>query len=242
VTTEYAGSAPRSLSKYEIRGKIGDLGRFDVRFTPHGPPHHLPRYRFCSGPGPTIHPGTVHGTIRFRAERGYTRAVASRAGAELETLPSQRCRYGERGHSKHPPQFVATLSADHEAGGPGTHFDAFRFAPGSRPPARRVFYEVADYEQLGSISVIRKIRLAADTSTFLLPNFATAPETAVIRPPAPFTGSATFARTPESTFSWAGDLAINFPGIDPLPLAGTDFRLSYCALRSCVDQESPAER
>jgi hypothetical protein len=83
--------------------------------------------------------------------------------------------------------------------------------------------------------------VAADTSTFSLPDFATSPETAVIQPPFPFTGSATFARTPESTFTWFGDLAVSFSGIDPLPLAGSGFRLHYCAIRGCVDEESTVE-
>jgi hypothetical protein len=242
ISAEYAGHAPRSVPGYEVRGKVGDLGDFDVHFTPHGQPRHLPRYGFCVGPGPTIQPGTVHGKIRFRGELGYTRADAGQAPAELETLPSQECRYGEPGHSKHPPRYTATFNADHETRGPGSHFEALRFAPGSRPAARRVFYEASVFEQRDGVRIIRKAHLATDTSTFRLPDFATAPENAVIQPPAPFTGSATFARTPESTFTWTGDLAVSFPGTDPVPLAGPDFRLSYCALRSCVAQESSTEQ
>jgi len=241
ATVEYEARAPRLRSKYEVRGKVASLGEFDVHFTPHGRPHHFHRYSFCAGPGPTIQGGTVHGTIRFEGERSYTRVVAHSASAELETMPSQRCHYGEAGHSKHPPRYTGTLEANHETGGPGIHFEALRFAPGSRPLARRVFFGASDYEQLGRIRVIRSVRLATDPSTFRLPGFATAPENAVIEPPAPFTGTATFARTPESTFSWTGDLAVAFPGIEPVALAGPDFRLHYCALRACVDQESKGE-
>jgi hypothetical protein len=244
ATTEYDTRSihPQTSGRFDVRGKVGELGSSDVHFTPRGKPRRFPRYRWCSGPGPTIQPGTVRGEIRFRGERGYTRVVAHIARAELETVPGQRCHYGESGHSKNPPRYTATFDANHETGGPGTHFEALRFAPGSRPPARRVFFQASDYEQLGSVRVVRQVRLATTTATFLLPNFATAPENAVIRPPAPFTGSATFARTPESTFTWTGDLAVRFPGIDPLPLAGPGFRLHYCALHSCIDQESPEER
>ncbi len=63
----------------------------------------------------------------------------------------------------------------------------------------------------------------------------------MIQPPAPFTGSATFSRTPESTFTWTGDLAVAFPGTNPLPLSGRASRLEYCALRSCIYQASPEE-
>lgn len=210
-----------------------------MRFTPHGQPHRLQRYSFCDGPGPTVQRGTVHGTIHFRGERGYTIADPHSAPAELEILPSQRCHYGELGHSKHPPRYTATLQVDDETGGPPvTRFEALRFAPGSRPPTRRVFYEASEYEQVGKVQVTRQVRLATDSSTFALPGFATSPEKAVVHPPAPFVGSATFARTPESTFDWTGDLAVAFPGVDPVPLIGADFGVHYCALRACVDQQS----
>jgi hypothetical protein len=239
---EYEAPAPRPQSRSEVRGKLGHLGSFNVHFTSRGEPRQLPRYSWCTGPGPTIQPGTVHGTIRFHGENDYTNAVAHHATAELETLPSQRCHYGETGHSKHPPRYTATLNADHETGGPGTHFEALRFAPGSRPATQVVFYAASDYEQVGPVRVTREVHISSPSSTFLLPDFPAAPENAVIRPPAPFTGSATLARTPESTFSWTGDLAVTFPGIDPLPLAGPDFRLHYCALHGCIEQESPSKR
>jgi hypothetical protein len=242
ASTEYESRAPASQPADEVRGSFSGLGSFDVHFTPRGPPHRFPRYRWCAGPGPTVQGGIVRGKIRFRGERGYTRAAAHRATAELEILPGQRCRYGQPGRSKHPTRYTASLRADDETGGAGIHFEAWRFSPGFRPPARRVFYEAAAYDLRGPIHIVRRIRIGTDTSTFRLPGFATAPETAVIEPPAPFTGSATFARTPESTFSWTGDLAVTLPGTDPVPLAGPAFRLDYCAVRSCIDQESPAER
>jgi hypothetical protein len=244
TSTEYVRRALRSrpAPRSEVHGQLGKLGRFDVHFTPRGKPQRLPRYRGCRGPGPTIQPGIVRGEIRFQGERGYTRAIAHQATAELETLPAQRCHDVKAGHSKHPPRYTATLRVSNEGRASGVLFEALRFAPGSRPPAQRVFYKATDYERLGSVFVTRRVRLAARTSTFLLPNFAVAPETAVIQPPAPFTGSATFARTPESTFSWTGDLAVSFPGLDPVALTGPAFRFGYCALRSCVSQESSEER
>ncbi len=240
ATVEYQVKAPQPQPRSGVRGKVGHLGSFNVDFTPRGQPRQLPRYPWCTGPGPTIQPGTVRGTIRFRGESDYTSALAHRASAELEAFPSQRCHYGETGQSEHPPRYTATLSADHETGGPGTHFEALRFAPNSRPAASRVYYSASAYEQLGPVRVIRQIHISSPTSTFLLPHFATAPENAVIHPPTPFTGTATFGRTPQSTFTWAGDLAVAFPGIDPLPLVGPDFRLEYCALRTCINQEPPS--
>lgn len=242
ATTEYTRRAPSSDPRDEIRGELGQFGSFEVHFSPRGKPHRLPRYSWCTGPGPTIQPGIVRGKIRFQGERGYTRVVAHQASAELETVPGQRCRVLEGGHGNHPSRFTAILQAHNESVGAGIQFEAWRFSPGFRPPARRVFYEAASYDRRGPIHIIRRIRLGTDTSTFQLPNFATAPETAVIQPPAPFTGSATFTRTPESTFSWTGDLAVAFPGTDPVPLAGPDFRLDYCAVRSCIEQDSPQER
>lgn len=242
VTVEYAATGPRSLPADRLRGRIGHLGSFDVRFTPKGIARRTPPYGFCSGPRPRVQRGTVHGTIRFRGERGYTRVRTHWAKAELETAAPLRCNYGEPGHSKHPPRYTATFSAEGEGGGLSTYFEALRFAPSSPRHANRVAYEASVFESIGAIRVVRNVSLSAPAPTFALPTFSTAPENAVIEPPAPFAGSATFSRTPESTFAWAGNLAVRFPGRDPVPLAGPDFRLHYCALRSCVDQGSPSER
>ncbi|HEU4753323.1 MAG TPA: hypothetical protein VFU47_09470, partial [Armatimonadota bacterium] len=84
-----------SESSLDVRGALSGYGSVAVHFTPRGRPRQLPRYSWCQGPGPTIQPGVVHGEIRFRGERGYTGAAARSATAELETLPGQRCHYGE---------------------------------------------------------------------------------------------------------------------------------------------------
>ncbi len=178
ATTEYESRAPklRSRSQSEVHGSLGRLGTFDVQFTPRGKPRQFPRYRWCSGPGPTIQQGTVHGEIRFLGERGYTRAAAHSARAELETMPGQRCHYGEAGHSQHPPRYTATLEAEHETGGRGANFEALRFAPGMRPSARRVYFQASVYQQLGSPWVARKIQVSSTTSSFRLPTSRSPPK------------------------------------------------------------------
>jgi hypothetical protein len=56
-------------------------------------------------------------------------------------------------------------------------------------------------------------------------SFASDPQVSFgkVRPPAPFTGSATLTRGPGGKRSWTGTLATAFPGTGPVPLTGTQF-------------------
>jgi hypothetical protein len=47
--------------------------------------------------------------------------------------------------------------------------------------------------------------------------------TAVLAPPAPFSGSATFYRFAKAANRWTGNLAIDFPGRARVPLVGSRF-------------------
>jgi hypothetical protein len=47
--------------------------------------------------------------------------------------------------------------------------------------------------------------------------------TAIVAPPAPFSGTATFQRNAGRPASWAGSLTVALPGSAEIPLVGTDF-------------------
>jgi hypothetical protein len=79
-----------------------------------------------------------------------------------------------------------------------------------------------------------KLIVAAPERTLLFPGAPHLPEEVAVRPPAPFAGSAEFLRTPESTFTWTGDLAVTFPGLDPIRLTGPRFGVQICVLKGCA--------
>jgi hypothetical protein len=84
------------------------------------------------------------------------------------------------------------------------------------------------------LTVYWYLRLLARASTFRDAH----PKHLTVSPPPPFSGTGTLARTPESVFTWRGDLSVQFPGLDPIPLAGPSFGSDYCLRESgCVRQD-----
>lgn len=139
-----------------------------------------------------------------------------------------------------PRDWVGRFSAWRFGPGPGASFIATKLRPGAIEGGRVVF-SAATGSSTGPIDIFRRARILAPAAAFRVPEPDTYPEHVIFTPPAPFSGTGTFARTPESTFTWEGGLSIQFPGIDPLPLTGPRFETFYCALRGCATQSSESE-
>lgn len=229
-----------SASPGRIEGSLGGRGRFDLRFVPVGRPRPVPIVNWCSGPKGVWQPGYLVGRYRFRGERDYTRVGGRRVPAAVNSWSRLLCRYAtsEPFHPDGEPRAHLSTWAD-----PGrrTIFGAAVFRRHARPPGRRVQFRASTSEQAGRVSISREVKVVAPESTVAFPGGPKLPEVMKVTPPAPFTGSATFARTPESTFTWTGDLAVDFPGLGPTRLSGPTFGARMCALEGCVDQEPETE-
>lgn len=235
-TTSYETRAP-SVGPGRVSGDLGRRGRFDLHFVPVGKPEALTIPRWCTAPHhASWQRGYLVGRYRFRGERDYTQVRGHRVPAALESWPRLRCHYSEEPF--HPlRQPLANVGAWwHQV-----RFGASLFHRHARPPGRRVFFRATLTGRRGDVTIYREAKVAASERTVAFPGGPKLPEEIEVTPPAPFTGSATFARTPESTFTWTGDLAVNFPGIDPVRLAGARFAARMCARRACLSQEPGRE-
>jgi hypothetical protein len=233
--TEYL--TPDTLpSPYRVRAKLPGLGAIAVSFHPRGRVRH-PSPPGCDGPPPTIQSGVVRGTIRFVGEGGYTQVEAHRAEAEIEEPKGWRCRPGadlEIEGFRRRAEWTSKLEADTV----GTYFIARKYKLGVLEFGTVLFLAetgVAYRTDSGHVPLVvyRRARVEAPASAFQDAH----PEHIVVSPPPPFSGSATFFRTPESVFAWRGDLAIGYPGFDPEPLAGPGFEANYCLREvGCIRQ------
>ncbi|MGN6275571.1 MAG: hypothetical protein ACTHNP_06540 [Solirubrobacterales bacterium] len=222
------------------RVKAGLLGRgsISVRFHPRGPVRHplVPR---CGRKRPRVQPGVVRGTIKFTGEGGYTQVEAREADAAIEEPALWYCRYGSD-FEPHPGEgeWISKFSA----WGEGAYLLARRYRPGAIEGGQ-VLYLAEAREALESTSgsaprpvtlnVYRRLTIPAPASTFDDAH----PEHLTVAPPPPFSGTAALARTPESVFTWEGDLSVQFPGLGPTPLAGPGFESSYCLREAgCFEQ------
>lgn len=218
-----------------VKAKLRGLGTISVRFHPRGAVRH-PTLPGCEKHPPTVQPGVVRGTIRFIGERGYTEAEARGAEASLEDPKSWTCRYAAP-FEPHPRQF--DWVSKFNTSGEGVYFLARKYRPNVIEDGEVIFLAEAGETFLETskdprLAVHRHVSVPAPASTFRDAH----PEHLTLSPPPPFSGTGRLVRTPESVFTWEGDLSVQFPGIDPIALAGPEFEPDYCLRKvGCIEQE-----
>jgi len=218
-----------------VKAQLQGLGTISVRFHPRGPVRH-PSVPFCKKKQrPAVQFGVVRGTIRFAGEQDYVRVEADEAEAWSEELERWSCRYANKELEFDPREreWESKLTAD----GDGASFLARKYQPGALDTDTLYFVETGEFFRKAPgvpwLLIYRQIKVPAPASTFKDAHF----EHLTVSPPPPFSGTGSLARTPESVFTWRGDLAIQFPGIDPIPLAGPGFEPGYCLREwGCIDQ------
>jgi hypothetical protein len=185
-----------------LKARFGSLGRISVKFTP-------------TRPGGTR--GVYTGTIRFRGEGGYVVLDATRARGAL--LGSARRAPGSSADGS------AAASADPvfavlAAGTQGRLLLAIASHPDEPDlPA----FAAATREHGGGMEIVRQVTAFGSADSF---SFEDNLSTATIRPPAPFSGGATFTRNPDGSKSWSGDLVVDLPGRADVPMVGPRFELA----------------
>jgi hypothetical protein len=238
VVTEYEARG-ETHGKYGVTAEFPGFGRVGFRFKANGHRHRVSPAPWCEGADGRLLEGRVIGRIRFDGEENYTSVSVERAKAEVETWPRLRCRYLEPDARRRRQQWTATFGAFAEPL-PSIEFTAKRYSRRLRPTSKQVVFTVYSGSRKHGIFILRSARVVADNSTFAVPDPKKSPENVILRPPPPFSGTGIFQRTPESTYSWEGDLSIQFPGIDPLPLTGERFAIDYCAQLGCAQREGDA--
>jgi hypothetical protein len=214
-----------------MKAELPGLGLISVRLHLDGRTRRLPAFNGCVGPRPTLRKGVARGVIEFVGEREYTRAEAHEAPVEIEESKRQRCRLGA-GPEPLTPGFDWT--SRFSAGGPEASFLARKYRPGILEGGGRVHYLAETASRGESFDVYRRAAVVAPAATF--PDAH--PEHMTISPPPPFVGTGTVARTPESVFTWEGNLSIQFPGTDPLPLTSRFSGSDYCRREvGCIRQQ-----
>jgi hypothetical protein len=220
-----------------VSARLGKRGGFDLRFLPAGRTRRFKVQGNCEGAPYRFQRGYLVGHFAFRGERDYTRARGRRIPAARESWPALRCEYVEGRREHHPLKEPRLRVAGWTYEGRGVYFDAALFHRDGRPADQRVEYLAQLSGRAGQVSIQRKVTVAAPEDGIAFPGLPQVPEEVAVGPPAPFTGSAEFLRTHESTFTWTGDLAVDFPGLGRVRLAGPRFGARLCTLEGCISRE-----
>jgi len=211
--------APASLVGEGIHASLGRFGRIDLRWVPDG---RLAEVTYdCHGHGRQGHflfdHGAYVGTFRFRGGNGCTAARVHRVEwrrAWYDSLTTCRREAGES-----VPGRGRILQATVGDRYPGAGFSAYQPKPGAA-----VDYEAFAREAVGPVKIQRAAWVKGGPRTLTASkDFATA----TVEPPAPFSGTATFARTDHAHGTWLGDLTAEFADGSVAPMAGDPFAATF---------------
>ncbi len=194
-------SVKGTVTEEGLEARFGDLGSISMKFVP-------------LRPGGSR--GTFEGTIQFRGEGGYVELQASRAKGSYITLSPRPAPpiAAAPPASVNPDPVYALLDAWSPRAG--------MRALASHPDERGLpgFYASAG-ESYDRVGIVRSVSVPGPTGSFTFDNDL---RTATLRPPAPFSGSATFTRKAGGRGRWLGNLVVDLPGRADVPMTGPEFR------------------
>jgi hypothetical protein len=214
----------------DIHARFPGVGLVSTHFEPSGSTSRTPA--ICGG-GPAIREGGVfRGTIKFRGERGFTRIDTDSARGFFFREPKESCK--GKSHSGQSSRPGYSLTARTKVPGGLLGFVASKSPPDSEFAGFTGYFAIELKDRHG----MRVSRVAAASSRsgvgFEMSGPANRPEAAVVSPPAPFSGTASFSSTSDTTAQWTGDLAVELPGAGMVRLASPRFRSQLCFGRHCL--------
>jgi len=192
---------PATVTKTAIQARLGNLGEIDVDFKPSGRSRR--ERSVCGGKPVAFDSGSYEGTIDFTGEQGYTEVHVTNAKGDLQFALDIICPGGgSRGSGPGLPG--AELSVVHHVTGVGASLTAEK----NGPRAGSIF-EASVAEERDGVGIERFVGTRAPSTAF---DYDPLLRTAVVEPPPPFSGRATFRRNARPPNRWSGHLAVDFPG------------------------------
>jgi hypothetical protein len=223
---------------YEVRGEVteaglkvrfGRLGRIDVAFTPTVTLDSTEPSPECAGQPRTLREGVFSGTIEFTGEGGYVRLEGPEASGSMSVISQWECPDNElpfkgglptvalRSHNFEGRSESASLHADNRRClcffAAGVHH---RHSGGGS-----IFYGVKG-ERLEGMEITRTTAVHGGPGAFSFDHKA---DTATLRPPRPFTGTATYEQRSDGRKIWRSTIRVPLLGAPPLRTGGPGFRV-----------------
>jgi hypothetical protein len=194
---------PAIVSDTYVKADLGPYGKVDLVRRPSRLRRTIP-IRCSDGDTFTYEPATYEGIVEFRGDEGFTNARATQV--RMLPLLTSFCGGGSgRGESRGGDQPGARLNLISYA-----HGRTVSFQINKNHQRGRALFEAEIRERRDRVSIYRAVEGWLPSSSFRYDRDLT---TATLSPPAPFSGSATLSRAPNSVSPlWSGDLTIDFPG------------------------------
>ncbi len=254
LLTSYTLQAPQPRGSNAIKASLGRFGRIDVRFVPESTEEVEPLLPVCKSELETIELGRYVGVIAFRGERGYTQVRSEHAAGGVSIKPAPSCHRHRSPNAPHKRGSTDELlgaarkAAGESAGeshlaelkvttaGPEVTFDAATIEiPGGKHQMLHLgnFFASAHRDRGRIEEESDAFDLLVSGPYFVVPDWTRPSAEAVVTPPSPFLGTATFSHDSSGAISWRGDLRLNLPGFGVVPLAGRASKATMCADAGC---------
>jgi hypothetical protein len=257
ASTEYRLDAPQPRGSNRIRASLGRFGSIDLRFKPVEADERSAALLGCKGDTMKTEVGWFTGLISFRGERGYTRARAHKVFGTVINVPrpGRKCHSmaGKKPQERSPEHRARTamLAMSKRAKESGAHllglatkkvagnrkigFAALRLSAThkGKEAALDTFVGTAIRDRGRIQEQGTAFALLAIGPYFKVPDLDHMTSEAVLAPPKPFLGSATFQRESADAVSWAGDLRAKLPGFGAVPFTGNGFKTVMCEDAGC---------
>jgi hypothetical protein len=214
-----------TVTATSIQASFGRFGKVSLHFHPSGGAIRIASAKGCSVSGPPAvraRPGTFTGTARFSGEGRYTEVFSGNGGgapgAQLTRTLGLSCKSFSIGSRAGDP---VDLTARASTGDGRIEFAASTSRPrGTAASGGPYGFSASVLEKSEGVSIVHAVTASGPADDFTFDSGLTS---ATLTPPAPFTGSGTYARNADGSTSWLGTIAVPFSGVGVIPLTGPTF-------------------
>jgi hypothetical protein len=203
--------APATVTETSMHSDLGELGEISVSFHRTNRATSAP----CGKKKVRFDSGQYEGKIDFHGEEGYTSVEAAAAPGDLDYFLSLDCL---EGFAERPNAAERARGAELNVRNPGLGPE---LSVSKERPEGGALILVFTREYSNGISIQRSILRFVPRAAF---RYDRRLRTAIVRPPAPFAGSARFDFDKKAGQRWNGNLTVDLPGKAGVPLTGPTLR------------------
>jgi len=227
-----AYQVPGEATEAGLKARFGRLGLIDVAFTPIKTLNSTEPGKGCTGAPRTLREGVFTGTIDFTGEREFVRIEGPQATGSMSVISQWECPKTEAMDlAARVSRLLATTSRDVRGERESATLSAVRrgfssyFVAGvaHRHSGGKSIFLGAKIEKREGMEIWRATEVRGPTSAF---DFDHAAGTAALRPPAPFSGHASFATRPHGRGLWRSTIRVPLLGANPIDTGGSGFRVT----------------
>lgn len=232
-----------------IRAKFPGIGGVDLSFRQTGEGKATSEDEGCTNDGSAhSYQGAFQGLIKLDGKGSFGRVERHSAPGSIFETPPETCVVEK--HRRHPSGGEAptglvdsqTLYVARHRQGASLIFDASAAEPGTGlggVVARGVSFSLSYQRSNHGMTTSITAGVSAKSSQFTVSSPTGTPSEAVVEPPAPFAGSATFKLESPTVADWSGDLRIDLPLLGEVHLTEPSFWSMLCEGLTCTDTAPP---